>query len=87
METFTTIYVRVLSEGQWFKAWGPIKAILKDEEKGIFLIAENELTEDDEYEFFQPGTAVRVETFTDEHGEEFLGATEANLQSTNSTNG
>ena len=29
-----------------------------------------------EYEFFEPGTEVRVTIFTDEHGEEFLGAVE-----------
>ena len=37
---------------------------------------DNDLTEDDEYEFFESGTEARVEKFTDEQGNEFLGAVE-----------
>ncbi|MCO6492551.1 MAG: hypothetical protein J5I98_29305 [Phaeodactylibacter sp.] len=83
----TKIYVRVFSEEYWFGAWAPVDAIADDKEDGIFIITENNLTEDDEYEFFKPGTEVRVEKFTDEHGREFLGATEVYLQSANRENG
>ena len=51
METLTKIFVRVLSEGEWFGAWAPVEAMPKDEDKETFIIAENDLTEDDEYEF------------------------------------
>jgi len=34
------------------------------------------LTKEDEYEFFELGTEVRVEKFMDEKGIEFLGAVE-----------
>jgi hypothetical protein len=42
-----------------------------------FVLTENDLTADDEYEFFTVGTEVRVETLTDKDGNEFLGAVEA----------
>lgn len=77
METTAKIFVRVLSEGVWFGAWAPIAALPKSGEDQVFILAANELTEDDEYEFFEPGTEVRVEIFMDEYGEEFLGAMEA----------
>ena len=76
MET-TTIFVRVLSEGEWFGAWAPVEAMPKAKEKDVFILSENDLTEDDEYEFFVPGTEVRVEMLTDELGETFLGVMEA----------
>lgn len=72
-----TIFVRVLSEGEWFGAWAPVEAVAKDEAERVFVILENELTEDDEYEFFEPGTEVRVVEFRDEHGEAFWGAVES----------
>lgn len=87
MKNLTKIYVRVFSEEYWFGAWAPVDAVAKVGEDGIFTIVENNLTEDDEYEFFKPGTEVRVETFTDEHGEEFLGAAEAHFQSADSEEG
>ncbi len=70
----TTIFVRVLSENQWFGAWAPVAAFLKGD--NFFILAENDLTADDEYEFFEPGTEVRAEKFVDEAGNEFLGAVE-----------
>lgn len=82
METTTKIFVRVLSEGLWFGAWAPIAAIPESGEDQVFILSSNELTEDDEYEFFEPGTVVRVETFTDEAGAEFMGATEILKQAT-----
>ena len=69
-----TIFIRVLSEELWLGAWAPVEAFLK--ENDVFVLAENNLTVDDEYEFFAAGTKVRVEKFVDEAGNEFLGAVE-----------
>ena len=80
METTSRIFVRVLSEGAWFGAWAPIEAIPKSGNMPVFILADNNLSEDDEYEFFEPGTEVRVATFTDECGEEFMGVTDAVVQ-------
>lgn len=72
-----TIFVRVLSENQWFGAWAPVEALQSDKDEAVFTLADNQLTEDDEYEFFEPGTEVRVEKIVDENGNEFLGTVEA----------
>lgn len=79
----TTIFVRVLSEELWFGAWAPIEAMQRDASEVIFVLADNDLTAEDEYEFFEPGTAVRVEKFTDKQGIEFLGAVESVNADTN----
>ncbi|HMP26327.1 MAG TPA: hypothetical protein PKC76_19520 [Saprospiraceae bacterium] len=67
------VFVRVLSENQWFGAWAPLEALQSETDETIFILADNDFTQEDEYEFFEPGTEVRVETFTDEHGDTFLG--------------
>jgi len=70
------IFVRVLSEEMWFGVWAPLEAIPHPENETIFIIAENDLTEDDEYEFFEPGSLVQVNNFVDEKGRAFLGVVE-----------
>lgn len=82
MDNTVTIFVRVLSEGEWFGAWAPMIAIHKRNEENVYILQESEVCEEDEYEFYAPGTEVRVEAFLDEAGEEFLGATEALNQPT-----
>ena len=71
-----TIFVRVLSENQWFGVWAPVEALQSDTKEAIFILADNDLTEEDEYEFFEPGTVVRVKKIMDEEGIGFLGAAE-----------
>jgi hypothetical protein len=55
----TIIYLRALSNGEWFGAWAPVKARLewlrKDEQVALFTLTEPDLDEDDEYEFYQQG--------------------------------
>jgi len=80
MKPTTKIFVRILSEGAWFGAWAPIEAIPKRGNLPVFILADNDWSEDDEYEFFEPGTEVRVATFTDECGEEFMGVTDEVVQ-------
>lgn len=70
------IYVKVLSEDHWFGAWAPIQAIPSNVAADVFILADNNLSEDDEYEFFIPGAWVRVQQFQDHAGEAFLGAIE-----------
>ena len=70
------IFVRVFSENQWFGAWAPVEAMPSDKDEIVFILTNNHLTADDEYEFFEQGMEVRVEKFTDEYGNEFLGAVE-----------
>ncbi|MFM9950010.1 MAG: hypothetical protein ACKV1O_18885 [Saprospiraceae bacterium] len=65
MKPTTKIFVRVLSEGIGFGAWAPIEATPKSGTVPVFILTDNSLSEDDEYEFFEPGTEVRVATFTD----------------------
>jgi hypothetical protein len=56
----TTVYVRALSNGVWFDAWAPVLARLEwlreDELVGLFTLTEEDLDEDDEYEFYEVGT-------------------------------
>ncbi|NUQ23003.1 MAG: hypothetical protein HUU34_03555 [Saprospiraceae bacterium] len=70
------IYVKVLSEDHWFGAWAPVQAMPSNVAANVFILGDNNLSEDDEYEFFIPGTWVRIQQFTDHAGEVFLGAIE-----------
>ena len=62
METILTIYVKALSNKEWFCAWAPVKArqewLRPDGRVGLFTLIEQGLDEDDEYEFYLPGTLV-----------------------------
>jgi hypothetical protein len=62
METINTVYVRALSNDDWFGGWAPVQARLEwlraDKQVGLFTLIEEGLDEDDEYEFFQPGSLV-----------------------------
>ena len=58
----TTIYVKALSNGEWFGGWAPVRARLEwvraDGGVALFTLVEEGLEEDDEYAFFQAGTLV-----------------------------
>ena len=58
----TTIYVKALSNGEWFGGWAPVQARLEwardDGKAALFTLTEEGLNEDDEYAFFQAGTLV-----------------------------
>ncbi len=62
MNTIITIYVKALSNGEWFGGWAPVKArqewLRPDEQVGLFTLVEEGLDEDDEYEFYRPGSLV-----------------------------
>lgn len=62
MEVTVIIYVKALSNGEWFGAWAPVKArrewLRPDQRVGLFTLLEQGLDEDDEYEFYQPGSLV-----------------------------
>ena len=55
-----TIYVRALTNDEWLGAWAPVCARLEwlhsDAQHALFTLLDNDLTEDDEYAFWQPGT-------------------------------
>jgi hypothetical protein len=59
---YISIYVKALSNGEWFGGWAPVNARqewLRDDKKvGLFALVEQGLDEDDEYEFYQPGSLV-----------------------------
>jgi len=73
----TTVYVRALSNGEWFGGWAPVRARLEwlreagafmqseDDgppslryggQVGLFTLTEEDLDEDDEYEFYEVGS-------------------------------
>ena len=58
----TTIYVKALSNVEWFGGWAPVQARLEwlraDGQAALFTITEEGLDEEDEYEFYLPGTTV-----------------------------
>ena len=58
----TTVYVKALSDGQWFGGWAPVRARLEwrsaDERAALFTLTEEELDADDEYEFYEAGSLV-----------------------------
>lgn len=59
MEHTHTIFVKALSNKEWFGAWAPVKARLEwlraDQKAGLFTLLEEGLDEDDEYEFYEAG--------------------------------
>ena len=62
MDTTNTVYVKALSNGEWFGGWAPVDARLEwmrpDGQVGLFTLTEEGLDEDDEYEYFQQGSLV-----------------------------
>lgn len=59
MKEVITIYVKALSNGEWFGGWAPVRGAVEwlreDGRVGLFSLLEPGLDEDDEYEFYQPG--------------------------------
>jgi hypothetical protein len=57
-----TLYVKALSNDEWFGGWAPVQARLEwlrpDGQAALFTITEEGLDEEDEYEFYLPGTLV-----------------------------
>ncbi len=57
-----TIYVKALSNGEWFGGWAPVRARLEwlrpDGQAALFTLVEQGLDEDDEYAFWEVGTLV-----------------------------
>ena len=55
-----TIYVRALTNGEWLGAWAPVHARLEwlhdTAHHALFTLLDNDLTGDDEYAFWQPGS-------------------------------
>ena len=47
-------FVRALSSGEWFGGWAPVEAELvwESDDKALLRLAEEDLDEDDEYEFY-----------------------------------
>ena len=62
MDTTNTVYVKALSNGEWFGGWAPVEAQLEwmrpDGRVGLFTLTEEGLDEDDEYKYFQQGSLV-----------------------------
>ena len=60
METTHTVYVKALSNFEWFGGWAPVKArqewLRPDKQAGLFTLVEEGLDEDDEYEFYEQGS-------------------------------
>ena len=58
----TIIYVKALSNGEWFGGWAPVRARLEwlraDGGVALFTLVEEGLGEEDEYEFYEVGTLV-----------------------------
>ena len=58
----TTIYVKALSNGEWFGGWAPVQARLEwlraDGQAALFTITEEGLEEADEYAFYEVGALV-----------------------------
>ncbi|KGE86856.1 MAG: hypothetical protein ACE362_11555 [Phaeodactylibacter xiamenensis] len=58
----TTLYVKALSNGEWFGGWAPVQARMEwlrpDGNAALFTITEEGLDEEDEYEFYAAGTLV-----------------------------
>lgn len=51
-------YVRALSSGEWFGGWAPVEAELlwENDNKALLRLVEEDLEEDDEYEFYRRGS-------------------------------
>ncbi|MCO6493035.1 MAG: hypothetical protein J5I98_31740 [Phaeodactylibacter sp.] len=62
MSTTNSVYIKALSNGEWFGGWAPVDARLEwmrpDGQVGLFTLVEEGLDEDDEYEYFQQGSLV-----------------------------
>lgn len=62
MNTIITIYVKALSNNQWFGGWAPVNArqewLRPDGQVGLFTLVDDGIDEDDEYEYFRPGSLV-----------------------------
>ena len=60
--TIHTIYVKALTETEWLGAWAPVQAELlwhdPETATALFRLVDNDLEEDDEYEYYLPGTLV-----------------------------
>jgi len=58
----TTLYVKALSNEEWFGGWAPVRARLEwlreDGQAALFTLVEQGLDEDDEYDFYEAGTLV-----------------------------
>lgn len=58
---------------EWLGAWAPVPA--KQVADKLFVIQDNPFDEEDDYEFYVPGTKVLVEEMTSQvDGGKFLGA-------------
>ncbi|MEN0005749.1 MAG: hypothetical protein AAF798_16495 [Bacteroidota bacterium] len=62
MDKQQNIYVKALSNGQWFGGWAPVQAKLEwlhpSGEIALFILLEEDLAEEDEYAFWQYGSIV-----------------------------
>lgn len=70
MDTINNVYVKALSNGEWFGGWAPVDARLglqPDGEVGLSTLVEEGLDEDDEYEYYQQGSML----ITVRDGEEY----------------
>jgi hypothetical protein len=58
----TTPYVKALSNGEWFGGWAPVQArmewLREDGQTALFTLTEAGLEDEDEYEYYKPGTLV-----------------------------
>jgi hypothetical protein len=56
------LYVKALSNGEWFGGWAPVRARLEwlrpDGQAALFTLTEPDLDEDDEYAFYELGALV-----------------------------
>lgn len=59
------LYVRVLDGGDWLGTYAPVNGRLEwlrpDGQLGLFTLTDNDLTNEDEYEYFRPGTHLLAE--------------------------
>lgn len=62
MDPTNIVYVKALSNGEWFGGWAPVEARLEwlrpDARVGLFTLVEEELDEEDEDEYYQKGSLV-----------------------------
>jgi len=60
IHTNHTVYVRALSNGEFFGGWAPVQARLEwlrpDGQYALFTLTEPDLDEEDEYEYYQTDT-------------------------------
>ena len=62
IHTIHTIYVKALTEAEWLGTWAPVRAQLEwhdpETDTALFRLVDNDLEEDDEYEYYQADTLV-----------------------------